>query len=221
MELILNDNEIRVIGALIEKEMTTPEQYPLTINALKAACNQKSNRNPVTNFTEEDIKDILKSLEEKRLCVNVYGSRATRYMHMMDKVYNFGTWEKAIICELLIRGAQTLGELKNRTARMFPDSTLAFNSIQEVEETIEELLNHEKGPFVIKLERLPGQKENRYNHLFTENPYPADDFEKTPDSEPQVDQELIEKIEHLEQRIDELTNMITSLKEQLDILVGE
>lgn len=155
--------EARIIGSLIEKELTTPEYYPLTVNALVAACNQKTNREPVTAYTETEVQKSLDDLREKNLAYVFYGStsRVPKYKHILDKVYELERSEISIICVLLLRGAQTLGELRGRTDRLYD-----FPGLNEVQETLDNLSRRDE-PLVIKLERQPGQKEVRYAHLLS------------------------------------------------------
>jgi uncharacterized protein len=163
MPEILNEIEARIIGALIEKELTTPEYYPLTLNALVAACNQKTNREPVVFYDEQIVQKALDDLREKNLAYVFYGStsRVPKYKHILDKVYELERSEISIICVLLLRGAQTLGEIRGRTDRLYD-----FSSLGEVQETLDNLMRREE-PLIAKLERQPGQKEVRYAHLLS------------------------------------------------------
>lgn len=159
----LTEVETRVLGSLVEKQLTTPEYYPLTLNALAAACNQKTNRDPVVNYTEQTIEQALESLRDKNLVYVFYGSssRVPKYKHMLPSVYELDERETAVVSVLMLRGAQTLGELKERTKRLFE-----FSSLEEVEQTLNDLAKRSE-PVVAKLERLPGQKESRYAQLLT------------------------------------------------------
>lgn len=163
MPEILNEIEARVTGALIEKELTTPEYYPLTINALVAACNQKTNREPVVSYTEQTVQKALDDLREKNLAYVFYGStsRVPKYKHILDKVLELERSEISIICVLLLRGAQTLGELRGRTDRLYD-----FADLAEVNQTLDNLMRRDE-PLVFKLDRQPGQKEVRYAHLLS------------------------------------------------------
>ena len=163
--------ETRVIGALIEKELTTPEYYPLTLNALVAACNQKTNREPVVGYDEKTVQTALDNLREKNLAYVFYGStsRVPKYKHILDKVYEFEPSETAVIGVLMLRGAQTLGELRERTARLYE-----FSGLGEVSETLDNLARRDE-PLVVKLERQAGQKEVRYAHLLS-GEVSAEDF---------------------------------------------
>ncbi|MGI8788816.1 MAG: YceH family protein [Pyrinomonadaceae bacterium] len=163
MPEILTETEARIVGALIEKELTTPEYYPLTLNALVAACNQKTNREPVVNYNEQTVQKSLDDLREKNLAYVFYGStsRVPKYKHILDKVYELESSEVAVICVLLLRGAQTLGELRGRADRLYN-----FSNLGEVNETLDNLIRREES-LVVKLERQAGQKEARYAHLLS------------------------------------------------------
>jgi len=159
----LTEVEARIVGALVEKQLTTPEYYPLTLNALTAACNQKSNRDPVVSFDEETVTRTLENLRDKNLVYVFYGStsRVPKYKHMLPSVYELEPSEVAVICVLLLRGAQTLGELRGRTDRLYD-----FTGLGEVNETLDNLMRRDE-PLVVKLERQAGQKEVRYAHLLS------------------------------------------------------
>jgi uncharacterized protein YceH (UPF0502 family) len=171
-------HETRVIGCLIEKEITTPEQYPLSLNALTNACNQKSNRDPVLNLHETAVQGIIDQLVKKRLVSEQsgYGSRVPKFQHLFCNT-SFGTLkfspqELGIVCELFLRGAQTPGELRSRASRMCP-----FADVSEVETALSGLATREDGPFVIRLAREPGRRESRYAHLFSGEVTGADEGE--------------------------------------------
>jgi uncharacterized protein YceH (UPF0502 family) len=157
----LNEIEIRVLGSLVEKQLTTPEYYPLTMNALTAACNQKSNRDPVVSYGETEILAAVDSLRERNLVYLYYGttSRAVKYKHMLPGVYELDEAEVAVMAVLMLRGQQTLGEIRERTGRLFE-----FSGIGEVNEKHDGLIARDE-PLVVKLERQAGQKEARYAHL--------------------------------------------------------
>jgi uncharacterized protein YceH (UPF0502 family) len=159
----INEVEARVLGSLVEKQLTTPEYYPLTLNSLTAACNQKSNRDPVVSYDETTITGAIDSLRDKNLVYLYYGSnsRAVKYKHMLPSVYELDEAGVAIIAVLLLRGHQTLGELRERTGRLHE-----FSGLGEVQETLDELARRDE-PLVVKLERQPGQKEARYAHLLS------------------------------------------------------
>ena len=162
MDIILNDYELRVLGCLIEKELTTPEYYPLSLNSLTNACNQKSNRDPVLNLAEEDVVRALDSLRFKQLAVlSADGGRVPKYRHLLAEKFGLMPAELAIICELLVRGSQTVGELRTRGERMHP-----FAELAAVEEVLQELLVRD-APLITLMPRQPGRKEGRYAHLFS------------------------------------------------------
>lgn len=157
----LTDVEARVLGSLVEKQLTTPEYYPLTLNALTAACNQKSNRDPVMSLDDTAIMGAIDSLRDKNLVYLYYGSssRTVKYKHMLPSVYDLDAAGVAIVAVLLLRGPQTLGELRERTGRLHE-----FAGLGEVQEALDGLIRRDE-PIVKKLERQAGQKEARYAHL--------------------------------------------------------
>ena len=159
----LNAVEARILGALVEKDITTPEYYPLSLNALVNACNQKSNREPVMNLDEDAVRDALTSLDAKLLAARVSSadSRVPKYEHRLQEVFNLTRGETAILCVLLLRGPQTPGELRGRTERMF-----RFNDLSEVQSVLQHLIGREP-PLVKMLARQPGTKEARYAHLLS------------------------------------------------------
>ncbi len=184
--LTLGPVEVRVLGALIEKEITTPEYYPLSLNALVNACNQKSNRDPVVSFDEDDVVAALDTLRDKRFATIITGagSRVPKYAHRFSETLNLGRREIAVLCELMLRGPQTIGEIRNRTERMH-----RFDDLSEVETIIERLPK-----MITKLGRRPGEKEARYAHLFSGpvqtqdagDPVPAPRQDRSPALEAEV-----------------------------------
>jgi hypothetical protein len=190
MPEILTETEARLVGALIEKQLTTPEYYPLTLNALVAACNQKTNRDPVVSYTEQIVQKSLDDLREKNIAYVFYGStsRVPKYKHILDKYCELEPPETAVVCVLLLRGAQTLGELRERTGRLYE-----FSGLGEVQETLDNLARREE-PLVTKLERQPGQKEVRYAHLLSGEVVQAQPQEK-PISARQTENERVAKLE--------------------------
>ena len=164
MEPVLSNNEARVLGCLIEKAVTTPEYYPMTLNAITNACNQRSNRDPVMNLTKQEVEDALSRLARKELCrkEQMDGDRSPKYRHRFLEKYQFSEGQTALVAVLMLRGDQTPGELKSRTERYN-----AFKSLQELETALLRLEEKTGGPFVKKLERAPGQKENRYRELLS------------------------------------------------------
>jgi len=157
----LDEIEVRVLGALLEKDITTPDYYPLSLNALVNACNQKSNRDPVMALDESAVKDALDRLNEKNLAGQATSadSRVPKYAHRLQEVFNFDRREMAVLCVLLLRGPQTPGELRGRTERMYK-----FDDLSVVESALHRLMEREP-PLVMKLPRQPGTKESRYAHL--------------------------------------------------------
>lgn len=155
--------EARVLGGLVEKQLTTPDYYPLTLNALTAACNQKSNREPVMSLDETAILAAIDSLRDKNLVYLFYGSssRAVKYKHMLPGVFELEPPAVAVMALLLLRGPQTVGELRGRSDRLYE-----FSGLGEVQQTLDELAGRDE-PLVLKLERQPGQKEARYAHLLS------------------------------------------------------
>jgi uncharacterized protein YceH (UPF0502 family) len=159
----LSDVEVRVLGALVEKDITTPDYYPLSLNALVNACNQKNNRDPVMALGEDAVRAALDSLQGQRLAGPASGadSRVTKYEHRLQEVFNFDRRETAILCVLLLRGAQTPGELRGRAERMY-----RFEELEDVVATLERLSQREPA-LVAMLPRQPGTKESRYMHLLS------------------------------------------------------
>src|SRR5580704_19449897 len=151
---LLDAEEVRVLGSLIEKEATTPEYYPMSLNALVNACNQKSNRHPQVNYDEEIVLQAIERLREKKMAAVIVGSgRVNKYSQRFSELLNLGRRELALICTLLLRGPQTLNELSGRSERMH-----AFEDLEAVEHTLDRLASHEAGKLVTKLPRAPGQK---------------------------------------------------------------
>ncbi|OXY81908.1 YceH family protein [Oceanimonas doudoroffii] len=199
--------EQRVIGCLIEKQVSTPDVYPLTLNSLVNACNQKSNRDPVMSLAERDVQSVLNTLGARRLVNNVAGfnARAAKYQHRFCNTefgeLQFSAGELAIVCELLLRGPQTPGELRSRCARLHP-----FGDVSEVDDCLHSLM--EKGPFVVKLERQPGKRESRYAHLFGDAPVTEPSAPVAPAGDAQA-------------RIAELEAEVARLKARIRELEGE
>jgi len=171
VNILLSEIECRVLGSLIEKEITTPEYYPLSLNALLNACNQKSNRDPVMNLDEAAVRQALHSLDAQSLVrsVSASDSRVTKYQHRLQEAFNFYRHEIAILCVLLLRGPQTPGELRTRAERMHP-----FDDLSAVQSSLQHLMKREP-PLVKILPRQPGTKESRYAHLLSGDPGLPDD----------------------------------------------
>ena len=207
MTTILTDIETRVLGSLIEKQITTPEYYPLTLNALMLACNQKNNRNPVTSYSESQVADAVETLREKNLAYVFYGStsRVPKFKHVMPEVMHLSHPEVALMCVLMLRGAQTLGELRGNGARLHE-----FTALEEVETTLNGLISQDP-PLVARLPRQPGQKEGRFAHLLNGEI----------DLEALAEQERVaiaspSRRAGLEQKVDDLAAEVEKLKEQFE-----
>ena len=169
MNIVLNEIEARILGALLEKEITTPDYYPLSLNSLVNACNQKSNRDPVMNLEEGSVRDALRTLHDNSLArsVSAADSRVTKYEHRLQEAFNFDRREAALFCELLLRGPQTPGELRTRAERMHP-----FEDLSEAQSALQRLMNREP-PLVKVLARQPGTKESRYIQLLSGDAKPV------------------------------------------------
>jgi uncharacterized protein len=179
---LLNPVEVRVLGSLVEKEITTPDYYPLTLNALTNACNQSSNRDPVVSFAEQAVVRGLDSLREKKMAFMFQGadSRVSKYGHRLVECLDLSRPETAVLCVLMLRGPQTVGEIRGRTGRMHE-----FQSLDETEATLDALIGRATGPLVVRLARQTGLKEQRYAHLLAgEVSLPAAD--SAPSVEPAV-----------------------------------
>ncbi len=209
MPTILTDIETRVLGSLIEKQVTTPEYYPLTLNALTLACNQKNNRNPVTAYSEQQVADALESLREKNLTYVFYGStsRVPKYKHVMPEVMHLNHAETALMCVLMLRGAQTLGELRGSASRLHE-----FSSLEEVEETLNGLISREPEPLIARLPRQPGQKEGRFAHLLSGEI----NVEALAAETERVASSSSSRRSSLEDRVEALAAEIEKLKEQFE-----
>lgn len=212
MDAILNAVEARVIGSLMEKQITTPEYYPLTLNALVNACNQISNRDPVVSYDEKTVVRALDSLREKQLAwmVTGAGSRVPKYEHRLTEALSLAEQEAAALCVLILRGPQTVGEIKGRATRMYE-----FKELEEVELTLQSLSNAEPWPLVVKLPRQPGTKESRYAHLLS-GEVQIEEHAAAPRLEAatiEVHAEN-ERIATLESRVETLQQELTELKQQ-------
>jgi len=219
METALNDIETRVLGCLIEKEMTTPEYYPLSLNALTNACNQKSNRDPVMALEEKDVVAALDGLRFKQLVlVSADGGRVSKYRHILAERMQLLPPELALLGELLLRGPQTLGELRTRAERMSP-----FSDLQAVEEVLRELIERED-PLVARLARQANRKEARYAQLFSIEPEPCPDGKAPPPEAARLrmmaENERISCIEgelaRLREEVAELRQMVDEFKRQFE-----
>ena len=209
MKYELTATEARVIGCLLEKQVTTPEQYPLSVNGVVTACNQKTNREPVMNLSESDVQEQLDNLVKRHFLrtVSGFGNRVTKYEQRFCNS-EFGNLklsaaEVAVITTLLLRGAQTPGELRSRASRMYE-----FSDMAEVESTLENLATQEDGPYVIRLAREPGKRESRYMHLFCGE---VDEAVAAADQLPAASGDLQARVEMLETEVAELKQRLDSL----------
>ncbi len=218
MDMDLSLNQTRVIGCLIEKEITTPDQYPLSLNSLTNACNQKSNRDPVLALSEAEVQEVLDEVAKKRLLKEEvgFGSRVVKYKHRFcnTEFSELQLSEQAlgIICTLLLRGPQTPGELRSRTNRL-----CSFRDVGEVENHLQILSEPDNGPYVVRLPREPGKRESRYAHLFSGDIDMTGYAEGTSLSQSGGDHDD-SRIEVLEQRVSELENQLSVLKAQVEEL---
>lgn len=210
MDVILNPEEIRVLGSLIEKQITTPEYYPLTLNALMHACNQKSNREPVVAYDETTVLRVLDRLREKKLirAVSMADSRVAKYRQIFTDTANLTDQELGILCVLMLRGFQTPGELRGRTERL-----CTFSSLEEVEKTLQRMREKREGHWVTQLSRQPGFKELRWAHLLGgEISEEMINASNTPPPVP-VSPEVA-RIFQLEEEVRDLKQEIQTLKQQ-------
>ncbi len=210
MPATLTLTEVRILGSLIEKQITTPEYYPLTLNALTLACNQKNNRHPVTALTESEVEQALDSLREKNLAYVFHGStsRVPKFKHVAPEVLHLSPAEVAVMCVLMLSGAQTVGEIRTRGSRLHN-----FTGLEEVEETLHALSTRESDPLVTKLPRLPGQKEARFAHLLC-GPVAVEKI-----AEEQAIRNPTRRAnepEELGKRVDELAAEVESLRRQFE-----
>ncbi len=201
MDIVLSNEEVRVLGSLIEKELSTPDYYPLSVNALTNACNQKSSREPVVSYSEQTVEEVVDDLTQKGLVHKSRVGRVPKVEERFTHMRNLVPRESAILCVLMLRGPQTVGEIKGRTARL-----CNFESLDEVHETLGHL---EEYGFVRRLPRQPGRKESRYIHLLCGEPEIAE-VETTPTSGHDVPVES-ERIEKVEQDIQTLRNDLAEL----------
>jgi uncharacterized protein YceH (UPF0502 family) len=209
VNIILNAAEARVLGALIEKDITTPDYYPLSLNALINACNQKNNREPVTSFDEDTVRLALRNLSDKRLAGPASGAdgRVTKYEHRVQEVFNFTRQETALVCVLLLRGPQTPGELRGRTERMYQ-----FEHLDDVLTGLQQLMRREP-PLAKALGRRPGTKEIRYAHLLSGDVEAWEPTAETTHSGHIADEN--ERVAHLEEQVATLQAEVAELKQQM------
>ena len=204
MERLLDEIEIRVLGCLVEKDLATPEYYPLTLNALTNACNQKSNREPVMLLEDTDVVRALDSLRQKQMAhQSAEGVRTAKYCHNLEGVLRLDPEELAILAELLLRGPQTVGELRNRAERMYP-----VGDLQTAEELLQNLMDRDE-PLLMRMPRQPGRKEQRFAHLLSGTPEIDETSSLAP--EPARRQVAAEN-----DRIAKLEEEVTTLRAELD-----
>jgi uncharacterized protein YceH (UPF0502 family) len=210
MNIVLNEIEARVLGALVEKDITTPDYYPLSLNALVNACNQKNNRDPVMNLEEEAVRDALNGLQEHRLAGPASGAdgRVTKYEHRLQETFNFSRGETAVLCVLLLRGPQTPGELRGRTERMHH-----FEDLEAVQSSLQKLMQRDP-PLVVVLPRQPGTKEFRYAHLLS-GEIEAGDLASPQMVSPSRSSADQERVSRLEDAVTALQKEVSELKLQL------
>jgi uncharacterized protein YceH (UPF0502 family) len=213
--VILTEIETRVLGSLIEKDITTPDYYPLSLNALVNACNQKNNRDPVMTLDEAGVRDALATLQEKRLAGPASGadSRVTKFEHRLQEVFNFDRREIAILCVLLLRGPQTPGELRSRTERMYH-----FEVLDDIVSTLDRLAQREP-PLARVLPRQPGTKESRYTHLFSGEP-PVEpignaDVARAPSPANAAANSVTNRLITLEEEVSRLRQELSEVQQQL------
>jgi uncharacterized protein YceH (UPF0502 family) len=215
MQIELSLIESRVIGCLIEKAITTPDQYPLSLNALTNACNQKSNRDPLMDLDEREVQSVIDALVGKHMVMerSGFGSRVPKYQHLFCNTtfgsLQFNPVETAIICELLLRGPQTPGELRTRAARM-----VEITDMSEVETALQNLVSRSDGPFVTRLARESNRRDSRYAHRFGGDSEFAETVVMESTSEPRP-ASTVERVERLEHLVSELRRELDDLKSQL------
>jgi uncharacterized protein len=211
MELNLSETEVRVLGSLIEKDITTPEYYPLSLNALLNACNQKSNRDPVMQLDEETVRKALEGLQQRRMAGPARGadSRVTKYEQRLQEVFNFTRPEIAVLCVLLLRGPQTPGELRGRAERMH-----RFEALEDVQSALQKLMQREP-PLVKVLPREPGTKESRYAHLLAGDVVEAE-VPVQASAAAGRNSAGDERIARLEEEVAELRRDLSEVKDQLE-----
>jgi uncharacterized protein YceH (UPF0502 family) len=218
MEFRLTETEVRVLGSLIEKDITTPEYYPLSLNALVNACNQKTNRDPVMQLDEEAVRDALDGLQEQRMAGPARGadSRVAKYEQRLQEVFNFTRAEIAVLCVLLLRGAQTPGELRGRAERMH-----RFEALEDVQSALQKLMQREP-PLAKVLPRQPGTKESRYAHLFAgdvveeEVPVRAGAAVERNPAEAERIARLEEEVADLQREVAEVKNQLERFRKQFE-----
>lgn len=204
----LTANQVRVLGCLMEKKETTPDQYPLTLNSLRNACNQKSSRNPVVNYNEGEVGHTVRELEAMGLVREHWGARAPKYEHLANKAMNLHSKGIALVCVLMLRGPQTLGELKTHSHRLFD-----FDDLDDVQFALQHLIEREP-PLAIALPRQAGQKEGRYAHLLSGEPDLPAIITSAPPA--RADTGLESRVNDLEIELARLRDKLETLEDRLD-----
>jgi uncharacterized protein len=203
---ILDSVEVRVLGSLIEKEATTPEYYPLSLNALVAACNQKSSREPVVAYDEDTVRHVIEALRAKQLLYIIEGGRVSKYRQRISETLNLGRRELAVLCVLMLRGAQTLGEITDRSERLF-----SFADLGEAEGVLDRLAEWPGGALAVKLPRQAGQKDARYAHLLEGQPPAVVETVAPPSRLSQLEEEVQQlrtDVAALKSRVEELESLL-------------
>lgn len=215
---LLTETEIRLLGSLIEKQITTPEYYPLTLHSLTAACNQKNNRNPVMSLTEPEVERALDSLRDKNLAYVFHGStsRVPKFKHVAPEILQLNPAELAVMCVLMLSGPQTVGEIRTRGSRLYE-----FSGLEEVDEMLRGLSARESEPLVVKLPRQSGQKDARYVHLLSGEPDLSHlESTTTEPSTRRADSErapqLEEQVQALRQQVEELAKQFADFRKQFE-----
>jgi uncharacterized protein YceH (UPF0502 family) len=220
LDVVFNEYELRVLGVLVEKQISTPDYYPLSLNAVTNGCNQKNHRDPAVSYDESTVTRAMDGLKEKKLAYAFHGSeaRVPKYGHLFPKAFELNDAEVAVICVLILRGPQTPGELRSRTSHLYN-----FEHLSDVENTLQNLSSRQH-PLVVKLPRLPGARESRYSHLLG-GPVSVDDVAASPRTEPPAprataDDErlarLEEEINSIRRELDELKQEFTKFKSQFE-----
>ena len=221
MDNPLADVDVRILGSLIEKELSTPDYYPLSLNALTNACNQTSNRDPIVHYDEDTVARAIEGLRKRSLVrvVQQSGSRVSKYRHLVNETLGLVSRQTAVLCVLMLRGPQTVGELRTRTERL-----VRFESLEEVETVLEQLMSRAPSPIAVRLPRQPGQKELRYAHqrageVTYEGPpdRPAHSHAHVMSAgRAEAGQGAADRVAALEQAVDELRRDVADLRAQLD-----
>jgi uncharacterized protein len=215
MEIPLNPVEVRVIGSLIEKQLSTPEYYPLSMNALVNACNQLSNREPVVSYDEKIVMQAIETLREKRFAQVIIGheSRVPKYHQVLTEALDLALQETAVLCVLMLRGPQTTGEIRGRTGRLYN-----FESLSEVELTLQGLIDREGQPLVVRLPRQPGTKESRYAHLLSGAVVEREEMPAVSDQQTDISRlsRLESEVESLKQELAEFKQMFEDFRKQFE-----